>query len=241
MSGQSPQSRRSHLNPDVLKAWCDAPSHFLTLETAAAPAEHSQSAGTVQAYVQLCIATATSVQSSTCSSQCAACFLHFPADSSPRRHQYTPAEISQYSVDLLLREYYAVSIKTCISVSHAPIFCNEHVQQAGWHAADDVAAVHVHNLCRGVLPSTSTSLLACALPAFRCLQIVTSQRHRHMYKSEGEQLLLLVGSACFGFSSWQQAMVHGSRPASSTTGWRMQQTNKPKPPSNLKSPLMPLG
>lgn len=35
----------SRVNPDVLLAWCEAPSHFLPPGLPAAPAQHSQSAG----------------------------------------------------------------------------------------------------------------------------------------------------------------------------------------------------
>jgi hypothetical protein len=38
----------SRVNPDVLLAWCEAPSHFLPPELPAAPAQHSQSAGAPQ-------------------------------------------------------------------------------------------------------------------------------------------------------------------------------------------------
>lgn len=40
------------------------------------------------------------------------CIVVSSSGSSPRRHRYTPAEISQQSVDLLLREYYKVSVPT---------------------------------------------------------------------------------------------------------------------------------
>lgn len=38
-------SSHSSVNPDVLRAWCDAPSHFITPEQPAAPAEPQQSRG----------------------------------------------------------------------------------------------------------------------------------------------------------------------------------------------------